>query len=245
MALAPGSQLGGYGIRRQLGAGGMGVVYLASDLKLGRQVAIKVISGDFGADHARTRRFEQEARAASALNHPNVCIVHALGETTAGQPFIAMEYVEGHTLRHLLQAQPPTLRQALDIATQMAAGVGAAHALGIVHRDLKPENVIVRGDGLVKVLDFGLAKLASSSLSSEAPEATRTIVQTDAGVVMGTYTYMSPEQARGQDVDARADIWALGVILYELVAGRPPFTGGPAATFSPRCSSASPCRSIA
>ena len=226
MALAPGSQLGGYEIRRQLGAGGMGVVYLASDLKLGRQVAIKVISGDFGADHARTRRFEQEARAASALNHPNVCIVHALGETPDGQPFIAMEYVEGHTLRHLLQAQPPTLRQALDIATQMAAGVGAAHALGIVHRDLKPENVIVRGDGLVKVLDFGLAKLASSSSSSEAPEATRTIVQTDAGVVMGTYTYMSPEQARGQDVGARADIWALGVILYELVAGRPPFTGG-------------------
>ncbi len=226
MALAPGSQLGGYEIRRQLGAGGMGVVYLASDLKLGRQVAIKVLSGDFGADHARTRRFEQEARAASALNHPNVCIVHALGETAAGQPFIAMEYVEGHTLRHLLQAQPPTLRQALDIATQIAAGVGAAHALGIVHRDLKPENVIVRGDGLVKVLDFGLAKLASSSLSAEAPEATRTIVQTDAGVVMGTYTYMAPEQARGQDVDARADIWALGVVLYELVAGRPPFTGG-------------------
>jgi len=226
MALAPGSQLGGFEIRRQLGAGGMGVVYLASDLKLGRQVAIKVLSGDFGADHARTRRFEQEARAASALNHPNVCVVHALGETTGGQPFIAMEYVEGYTLRHVLQAQPPTLRQALDIATQIAAGVGAAHALGIVHRDLKPENVIVRSDGLVKVLDFGLAKLASSSLSSEAPEATRTIVQTDAGVVMGTYAYMAPEQARGQDVDARADIWALGVILYELAAGRPPFTGG-------------------
>jgi serine/threonine protein kinase/Tol biopolymer transport system component len=225
MALAPGSQLGGYEIRRQIGAGGMGVVYLASDLKLGRPVAIKVLSGDFGADHARTRRFEQEARAASALNHPNVCVVHALGETATGQPFIAMEYVEGHTLRHLVQAQPPTLRQALDIAIQMAAGVGAAHAVGIVHRDLKPENVIVRGDGLVKVLDFGLAKLVSSSLSSEAPEATRTIVQTDAGVVMGTFSYMAPEQARGLDVDARADIWALGVVLYELVAGRPPFTG--------------------
>ena len=198
-------------------------MYLAHDLKLGRSVAIKVLSGEAASDHARIRRFEQEARAASALSHPNVCVVHALGETAAGQPFIAMEYIEGETLRHLLQTQPPTLKTALDIAIQIASGAGAAHAIGIVHRDLKPENVIVRQDGLVKVLDFGLAKLAPGGLPAD--EATRTLVQTDAGVVMGTFTYMAPEQARGQDVDARADIWALGVILYELVGGRAPFTG--------------------
>jgi Tol biopolymer transport system component len=225
MSLAPGSRLQGYEIRRQIGAGGMGAVYLAHDVKLGRAVAIKVLSGDFGADHARTRRFEQEARAASALSHPNVCVVHALGETDNGQPFIAMEYVEGQTLRERLQAAPPTLREILDLAIQVAAGVEAAHALGIVHRDLKPENVMVRQDGLVKVLDFGLAKLAAGGLPAEVPEATRTLVQTDAGVVMGTFTYMAPEQARGREVDARADIWALGVIVYELVARRAPFTG--------------------
>jgi eukaryotic-like serine/threonine-protein kinase len=225
MALASGSSLGGYEIRRQLGAGGMGVVYLAHDVKLGRQVAIKVLSGDFVADHARTRRFEQEARAASGLNHPNVCVVHALGETGDGQPFIAMEYIEGHTLRHILQARPASLREAIDIAIQIGSGVGAAHAAGIVHRDLKPENVLVRADGLVKVVDFGLAKHAVAGLPSDLTEATRSLVQTDAGVVMGTFSYMAPEQARGQDVDARADIWALGVILYELVSGHPPFTG--------------------
>ena len=220
---SPGPQLPGYEIRRQLGAGGMGIVYLAQDLTLGRSVAIKVLSGEVASDHARIRRFEQEARAASALSHPNVCVVHALDETAGGQPFIAMEYVEGQTLRHLLQTHPPTLKTALDIAIQIAAGVGAAHAIGIVHRDLKPENVIVRHDGLVKVLDFGLAKLAAGGLPAD--DATRTLVQTDAGVVMGTFTYMAPEQARGLQLDARADIWALGVILYELVSGRVPFTG--------------------
>ena len=171
----------------------------------------------------RIRRFEQEARAASALSHPNVCVVYALGETADGHPFIAMEYIEGQTLRHLLQTQPPTLKAALDIAIQIAAGAGAAHAIGIVHRDLKPENVIVRQDGLVKVLDFGLAKLAPGGLPADDSHATRTLVKTESGVVMGTFTYMAPEQARGQDVDARADIWALGVMLYELVAGRVPF----------------------
>jgi len=186
----------------------MGVVYVAYDVRLRRHVAIKVLAGDFGTDHAPTRRFEQEARAASALNHPNICVIHALGETAAGEPFIAMEYVEGQTLRHLLQTEPPALRTALDIAIQVAAGVGAAHALGIVHRDLKPENVIVRGDGLVKVLDFGLAKLVAAAATSEASDATMTLVKTDAGIVMGTTTYMAPEQARGLDVDARADIWA-------------------------------------
>jgi eukaryotic-like serine/threonine-protein kinase len=225
MSPHPEPQLQGYAIRRQLGAGGMGVVYLAHDVKLERSVAIKVLSGDFASDHARIRRFEQEARAASALSHPNVCVVYALGETAGAEPFIAMEYIEGQTLRHLLQTRRPALKTALDIAIQIAAGVGSAHAIGIVHRDLKPENVIVRDDGLVKVLDFGLAKLAGGAMPSDGSEATRTLVKTDAGVVMGTYTYMAPEQARGQDVDARADIWALGVILYELVSGRVPFTG--------------------
>jgi len=223
MALNPGSKLGDYEIRRPLGAGGMGEVYLAQDTKLGRSVAIKVLSSQVSSDGARIRRFEQEARAASALSHPNVCVVHALGETSDGQPYIAMEYIEGETLRHLLQTRPPTVKAALDMAIQVAAGLGAAHAIGIVHRDLKPENVIVRTDGLVKVLDFGLAKLAPGGLPND--EATRTLVQTDSGVVMGTYTYMAPEQARGQEVDARADIWALGVMLYELVSGRVPFTG--------------------
>ena len=225
MSLAPGSRLQGYEYSpadrcRRHGCGLPG-----ARREAGPQVAIKVLSGDFGGDHARTRRFEQEARTASALSHPNVCVVHALGETDDGQPFIAMEYIEGQTLRQRLQAAPLTLREVLDLAIQIAAGVEAAHALGIVHRDLKPENVIVRQDGLVKVLDFGLAKLAAGGLPAEVPEATRTLVQTDAGVVMGTFTYMAPEQARGQDVDARADIWALGVIVYELVARRAPFTG--------------------
>jgi eukaryotic-like serine/threonine-protein kinase len=225
MSFDHGLQLQGYEVRRQLGAGGMGAVYLAHDVKLGRSVAIKVLSGEFGSDHARVRRFEQEARACSALSHPNVCVVYALGETSGGQPFIAMEYIEGQTLRHVLQTHPPTLNAALDIAIQIASGAGAAHAVGIVHRDLKPENVVVRQDGLVKVLDFGLAKIASGGLPVDESHATRTLVQTDAGVVMGTFTYMAPEQARGQAVDARTDIWALGAILYELVGGRPPFTG--------------------
>src|SRR6478752_542284 len=223
MPLPPGSKLGDYDIRRPLGAGGMGEVYLAQDTKLGRSVAIKVLSAEMASDHARIRRFEQEARAASALSHPNVCVVYALGETADGHPFIAMEYIEGQTLRDLLQTQTPTLKDSLEIAIQIANGAGAAHAIGIVHRDLKPENVIVRRDGLVKVLDFGLAKLAPGGLPNDA--TTRTLVQTDFGVVMGTYTYMAPEQARGQEVDARADIWAIGVMLYELVSGRVPFTG--------------------
>src|SRR5262245_1199372 len=183
MPLDPGSQLDVYDIERQLGAGGMGIVFLAHDRKLGRRVAIKVLSGEFSPDHARIARFEQEARAASALSHPNVCVVHALGETPDGEPFIAMEYIEGQTLRQLLRTQPPSLREVLDIAIQVAAGVGGAHAAGIVHRDLKPENVLVKKDGLVKVVDFGLAKL-SGGLPSELSEATRTMVRTADGVVM-------------------------------------------------------------
>jgi eukaryotic-like serine/threonine-protein kinase len=225
VSLPAGTTLGPYEIVAPLGAGGMGVVYRARDQKLGRTVAVKVLSGDFSSDSQRTRRFEQEARAASALNHSNVCVVYALGETPDGQPFIAMEYIEGHTLRRVLQTRPPSLRGVLDIAIQIAAGVGAAHAIGIVHRDLKPENVLLRDDGVAKVVDFGLAKLAAGGLPSDVPEATHTLLQTDAGLVMGTFTYMAPEQARGVDVDARADIWALGVMLYEMVSGHAPFSG--------------------
>ena len=203
----------------------MGVVYLAQRPEAGTQ------RRDQGAvrrrrrrTHARTRRFEQEARAASALNHPNVCVVYALGET-AGRPALHRDGVR----RGADAAAPPAdaaahAATALDIAIQIAAGVGAAHAIGIVHRDLKPENVIVRQrrpreGARLRPRQAGIGRVA------EPTEATRTLVQTDAGVVMGTFTYMAPEQARGQDVDARADIWALGVILYELVSGPAPFTG--------------------
>jgi serine/threonine protein kinase len=201
----------------------MGEVWLARDLKLERQVALKVLPSDLTQDPARVARFQQEARAASALNHPNVCTIYALGETPERQQFIAMEHVEGETLRHRLVRQF-TLREALDLTIQIASALTAAHAAGVVHRDLKPENVMRRPDGLVKVLDFGLAKLVSLS-SADAAASTRAAIRTDAGTVVGTVAYMSPEQARGQDVDRRTDIWALGVMLYEMVAGRCPFTG--------------------
>ncbi len=203
----------------------MGEVWLARDRKLNRQVALKVLPPDLTQDPSRVARFQQEARAASALNHPNVCTIHALGETTDGQQFIAMEFVEGETLRQRLAGRAVTLREALDLAIQVASALSAAHAAGVVHRDVKPENVMLRPDGLVKVLDFGLAKLAP--LGSERADAhtTHAVVRTDAGTVVGTVDYMSPEQARGQAVDARTDVWSLGVLMYELVAGRRPFAG--------------------
>jgi len=200
-------------------------VWLARDRKLNRQVALKVLPPDLTQDSSRMARFQQEARAASALNHPNVCTIHALGETADGQQFIAMEFVEGETLRQRLVGRAVTLREALDLAVQVASALSAAHAAGVVHRDVKPENVMLRRDGLVKVLDFGLAKLAP--LGSERTDAhtTHAVVRTDAGTVVGTVDYMSPEQARGQPVDARTDVWSLGVLLYELVTGRRPFAG--------------------
>ncbi len=208
-----------------LGRGGMGEVWLARDRKLNRQVALKVLPAELTLDVPRVARFQQEARAASALNHPNVCTIHALGETPDGQQFIAMEFVEGETLRQRLAGRPVTLREALDLAVQVASALSAARAAGVVHRDVKPENVMLRRDGLVKVLDFGLAKL--TPLGPERADALTThgAVRTDAGTVVGTIDYMSPEQARGQPVDARTDVWSLGVLLYELVAGRRPFAG--------------------
>jgi eukaryotic-like serine/threonine-protein kinase len=224
MSLASGTQLGSFEIVQPLGAGGMGEVYLARDRELNRSIAIKVLPPDVTSDPHRVARFEQEARAASALNHPNVCVIHALGRTDDGRRYIAMEYIEGETLRDRLLHGRLKLREALDLAIQIASALTAAHAAGIVHRDLKPENVMVRRDRLVKVLDFGLAKL-SADPALAAQEPTRTMLATEPGSVVGTTRYMAPEQARGQAVDARTDVWAMGVVLYELVTGRPPFTG--------------------
>ena len=225
MPLGPGTRLDAYEIVAPLGSGGMGQVWLARDSTLNRQVALKVLPPDLTQDPSRVARFQQEARAASSLNHPNVCTIYALGAMADGQQFIAMEYVEGETLRQRLAGQSVMLRQALDLTVQIASGLSAAHAAGVVHRDLKPENVMVRHDGIVKVLDFGLAKLAPLGHERADAHTTHAVVRTDAGSVVGTVDYMSPEQARGQPVDARTDVWSLGVLLYELVAGRRPFAG--------------------
>jgi Tol biopolymer transport system component/predicted Ser/Thr protein kinase len=222
MALEPGSTLGPYEVLALIGAGGMGEVYLAREISLGRNVALKVLPPEFTHDAQRVARFEQEARSASALSHPNICTIFALGELPDGRRFIAMEYVEGETLRYRIATSRLTIREAIEIATQVAAALSAAHAAGIVHRDIKPENVMLRPDGFIKVLDFGLAKLTGTSDASAA-ESTQTAFRTDAGTVVGTIAYMSPEQARGHQVDARTDIWALGTVLYEMVAGRSPF----------------------
>jgi serine/threonine-protein kinase len=204
----------------------MGEVYLAYDSRLRRQVAIKLLPLEFTENKARLSRFEREAYAASSLNHPNILTIYEIGEHD-GHHFIATEYVEGESLRQRL-THPLELRKTLAIVIQVADALAAAHEAGIVHRDIKPENVMLRRDGYVKVLDFGLAKLANESAAAEvtpeAPTMTR-VVKTDPGVVMGTASYMSPEQARGLDVDPRTDIWSLGTLLYEMVAGRLPFEG--------------------
>jgi serine/threonine protein kinase len=221
--LAPGTELGPFEIVRLLGAGGMGEVYAARDRQMNRSVALKVLRSDVAKPH-RHARFEREALAASALNHPNICHTYSRGETPDGRPYITMEYVEGETLDQRF-IEPLSLRDALDIAIQIAAALAAAHSAGIVHRDVKPGNVIVRPDRLVKVLDFGLAKLLPSAAAFTRHGPTQPTTETASGSLIGTPHYMSPEQARGHDVDARTDIWALGALLYEMVAHRPPFTG--------------------
>jgi serine/threonine protein kinase/tetratricopeptide (TPR) repeat protein len=223
MARSPGERLGTFELISNLGAGGMGEVCLAQDLTLDRLVALKFLPLEVTRDPDRVARFRQEARAASALNHPNVATIHALAETADGQHYIAMEYVQGETLRQRLSRSPVQLQEVLALAIQLASALTAAHASGVLHRDLKPENVMLRPDGLVKVLDFGLAKLTRMQRSAGA--ATISNVNTDPGTVVGTIAYMSPEQARGQDVDARTDLWSLGVMLYEMIAGRTPFSG--------------------
>lgn len=212
-----------YRIDDKLGEGGMGEVYLAEDVRLYRKVAIKVLPPDASSRADRMQRFEQEARAASALNHPNILTIYEIGEGD-GLRFIATEFVDGETLRDRLNG-PIDLEQTLEFAIQIASALSAAHDAGIIHRDIKPENIMIRRDGLVKVLDFGLAKLASATGDIDPEGQTRAQVKTEPGVIMGTVRYMSPEQARGKDVDARSDIWSLGCVIYEMAARRPPFEG--------------------
>jgi len=215
-----------YRIISLLGEGGMGRVYLAEDTKLDRRVALKFLSDSFTRDHDHLQRFEQEARAASALNHPNILTIHEISEA-GGHRFIATEFIEGETLRERLR-YGIAVDDALDIAIQIASALVAAHRAGIVHRDIKPENIMIRrDDGLVKVLDFGLAKMPQATFVKRAKsndvEATIQF-KTDSGVVMGTVAYMSPEQASGNEVDARTDVWSLGIIIYEMIAGTCPFS---------------------
>jgi len=222
--LRPDTRVGQYEIRAKVGAGGMGEVYRAHDSRLGRDVAIKVLPREVAGDEARLRRFEQEARATSALNHPNILTVHDIG-AHEGAPFIVSELLEGQELRAILRRGALPIARALDYTQQIASGLAAAHAKGIVHRDLKPENVFITNDGLVKILDFGLAKLSEVEAARESDDETALRAQTTPGAVMGTAGYMSPEQARGGEIDARSDIFSLGVVLYEMVAGRTPFQG--------------------
>jgi tRNA A-37 threonylcarbamoyl transferase component Bud32 len=221
-----GKKIGNYQALALLGKGGMGEVYLANDLKLGRKVALKFLSQQFLRDPVRVKMFEREARAASALNHPNIITIFDIGQFE-GAHFIVSEYVEGQTIRQRLKASTMPLGEVMDVAVQTADALAAAHEAGIVHRDIKPENVMVRRDGYVKVLDFGLAKLteppATNRVDLEA--VTKGTAYTLPGVVMGTAAYMSPEQARGETVDSRSDVFSLGVLIYEMVAGKTPFTG--------------------
>ncbi len=223
--MSPGTKLGRYEIRSKIDAGGMGEVYLAQDTKLDRKVALKILPADVATHPDRMKRFVQEAKAASALNHPNIITIYEIDETASGH-FIATEFIEGETLREREQ-KPLQLSESLDLATQIASALAAAHAAGIVHRDIKPENVMLRRDGIVRVLDFGLAKLTEPTSPElvDTEALTRANVKTDPGTVVGTVIYMSPEQARGMPVDARTDIFSLGVLIYEMVAGRLPFEG--------------------
>ncbi len=224
--MAPGTMLGRYKIISLLGSGGMGEVYLAEDTQLRRKVALKMIAPELTLEERGLRRFEHEAHAASALNHPNILTIYEFGQAD-GMHFIASEFIDGVTLRHKMLRGRIPLDSALDLAIQIASALAAAHSSGIVHRDVKPENVIIRNDGIVKVLDFGIAKLAERSAgdASHLNASTLTSSISEAGVVLGTAKYMSPEQARGIDVDGRSDIFSLGSVMYELVTGRAAFEG--------------------
>src|SRR6266542_1617219 len=232
-SLLPNSIISHYRILSKIGAGGMGELYLAQDTsELGRAVALKIVPAEVAKDKNRLQRFTQEARTVSNLNHPNILTVYEFGQTELGS-FIAAEYIDGVTLREHLSGRRLKLNDILELAIQIVAALNAAHEAGVTHRDLKPENVMVRRDQVVKVLDFGLAKLAAP-FSTSSPSAnveidreagTRVFVQTEPGLVIGTVGYMSPEQSAGHGIDQRTDIWSFGVLLYEMLAGCVPFQG--------------------
>ena len=213
------STIGTYTIEKLLGAGGMGEVYLAHDSKLDRKVAIKLLPAEFGTDDERLKRFGLEARAISALNHPNIVTIYDVGNID-GINYIATEFVEGTTLRQVISADSSSLKEILSITIQVCEALSAAHGAGIIHRDIKPENIMVRPDGYVKILDFGLVKLSEAALENETDTS-----KTAKGVIIGTPAYMSPEQVTGAAVDQRTDLWSLGVVLYEMLTGRNPFKG--------------------
>ncbi len=232
MAVVAGQKIGPYEVAGQIGAGGMGEVYKARDPRLGRDVAIKVLPAIFSSDPDRLQRFAQEARAAAALNHPNILAIFDIGEDK-GAPYVVSELLEGETLRERLRSGALSTRKAIDFALQIAHGLAAAHEKGIVHRDLKPENLFITHDNRVKILDFGLAKLTRPEEHSSAGDAPTMQVATDPGVVMGTVGYMSPEQVRGKPADHRSDIFSFGSILYEMLSGKRAFHGdSPADTMS-------------
>src|SRR5881398_3051275 len=218
MALTSGTKLGPYEIQSPLGAGGMGEVYRTRDTRLDREVAIKVLPAGFARDPERLRRFQQEAQAAAALNHPNILAVHDFGEHE-GSPYMVTEFLEGETLRERLRPGTLPVRKATEYAEQVARGLAAAHEKGVVHRDLKPENIFGTRDGRIKILDFGIAKLTRAG----ADGPTFQMAATEPGMVLGTVGYMSPEQVRGEAVDHRSDIFAFGAILYEMLTGKRAF----------------------
>src|SRR5437867_8691151 len=228
MTIAVGTHLGPYEIVGPIGAGGMGEVYRARDTRLGRDVAVKVLPHTFSADVDRLRRFEQEACAAGALNHPNILSIYDVGKHD-GSPYVVSELLEGETLRKRIAGTPLTQRRAVDYALQIANGLAAAHEKGIIHRDLKPDNIFITNDGRVKILDFGLAKLTQLDGHQPQTEIPTRRVDTDPGVVMGTVGYMSPEQLKGRVVDQRIDIFSFGAILYEMLSGQRAFHGESAA----------------
>ncbi len=226
MALDVGSRLGHYEVTALIGEGGMGQVYQATDTKLKRQVALKILPEAFSADPERLARFQREAEVLASLNHPNIAAIYGL-EEAEGIRALVLELVEGPTLADRIKRGPIPLDEALPIAKQIAEALEAAHEAGVIHRDLKPANIKVRDDGTVKVLDFGLAKALDPSPEGDPSQSpTLTAAATQMGVIMGTAAYMSPEQARGKPVDKRADIWAFGCVLYEMLTGTRPFHGG-------------------
>src|SRR5438874_1694043 len=217
--------IGHYKISKRIGIGGMGDVYLATDMTAGRKAALKLLPERFTGDAERLKRFQQEAHALVGLNHPNILTIYEIGEDHSTH-YIASELIEGETLRQRLMRARMQLNEAIDVAIQVASALAAAHNAGIVHRDIKPENIMLRPDGYVKVLDFGIAKLAEQELPAAMPrDEALLLVETNLGAVLGTVRYMSPEQACGEHVDQSTDVWSLGVVLYEMVTGQSPFTG--------------------